>query len=67
MSKTIETIVRLNNTENALKFFCIDNAEHIVGCGWYKSHMCMESCKFYKTKQTEEKQVIEKAKYWNRK
>jgi len=61
--KTIET--KVGPDENALKVFCIDNADHIVGCGWYKTHRCMENCKFYKTKQEEEKQVIDKSKYWN--
>ena len=41
---------RLNSLErltNALKTFCIDNADNIISCEWIYSPYCMKNCKFY--------------------
>ena len=45
--KNIETKVEAEDYK-ILSFFCIDNADNIVGCGWYNSKYCAKSCKFYK-------------------
>lgn len=57
--KTIEAKV----DSNLLKFFCVTNKNHIVGCGWYDSKYCMKSCKFYEKTR---KGQIDDAKNWNR-
>ena len=61
--KSIET--KVGPSSDALSLFCIDNAENIVGCGWYDTKYCQKTCKFYKQKQGEEEQALKQAKYWN--
>lgn len=64
MKKNIET--KVNMTGDILRFFCIENAESIIACGWYNQRYCLKTCKFYKKKQEEIKEAINKTKYWNR-
>ena len=47
--KTIETKVNLSG--DVLRFFCIENKDHIVGCNWYDTKYCLKTCRFYKNKQ----------------
>ncbi len=46
MKKNIEAKI----TQDTLEFFCIQNSNNIVACGWYESNYCMKSCKFYNNK-----------------
>jgi len=43
IKKNIETII----SEEALKLFCIDMKDNIVGCEWYDTNFCQKTCKFY--------------------
>ncbi len=52
--KTIETKVLGNTSGDVLRWFCMENAEHIVGCGWYKSKLCLKNCKFYNNQVAKE-------------
>ncbi len=63
-TKNIET--KVEPTENALRFFCVENAEQIVACGWYESKYCLKSCKFYENQQQAHVEKVNQAKFWNR-
>ncbi len=56
MKKNIETKI----TSDTLEFFCVQNANNIVGCGWYDTKHCMKNCKFYNNKV---KEIIAKSDY----
>ena len=38
---------------DTLRFFCVENADNIVGCDWYDTKYCLKSCKFYYQSQRE--------------
>jgi len=40
-------------SESAIRFFCMENGNNIVGCDWYKTKHCLETCRFYRLKVTE--------------
>lgn len=46
--KTIEAKVDPSINDEVLKWFCIDQKDTIIGCGWYKTMYCHRTCKFYK-------------------
>jgi len=58
--KNIET--KILPSGDALRFFCVENKDNIVACGWYDTKYCLGTCKFYEKKQEE----IKDAKYLNR-
>jgi len=60
--KSIETKV----SGDTLRFFCVENADNIVGCDWYDTKYCLKSCKFYNDQKTLMAKAIEKVKYWIR-
>ena len=71
-SRTIETTFKdvpdeANTPMDVLRFFCIENKENIVACGWYKTKFCLESCKFYNQKIKNHNEAVDEVKYWNRK
>ena len=55
-NKTIE--VKVDTPRDAksdiLEYFCINNSENIVGCGWYRTDFCLKNCKFYRTQVAKE-------------
>lgn len=54
----LEKAINDMNLKEALRTFCIDNADSIIGCGWYNTRHCLKNCKFYH--QTMEKYAKKK-------
>ena len=63
--KSIDKKVESFITGDILRWFCVENANNIVGCDWYKTHFCLKNCKFYNDKEEEIKDAIKRTKYWS--
>ena len=65
MKKQLEQRMTIPDGE-VLRFFCIENKDSIIGCGWHQTVYCLKTCKFYKTHEQEFENKINEAKYGNR-